>query len=238
MIKAKALERNRYRVFFAEDDINAVEHRQNLAGHCGHGGAQHAHGGQTQQAKNQDRIQNQVGHAAHQHELHGIDHVASGLQGLFQGDFDKDAKAAQADHRQILAAQRRHIGTLCEQADEGAGEKQAENGEKQPGEGGQHNAVGSGFIRLLPAFFAQPAGNQGVDAHSRAHRHGDNQLLDGEGQGDGGQRVHADLGNKIAIHNVVKGLNQHRKNGRQRHGDNQPQDWRRPHLVFLGLFHW
>lgn len=59
-------------------------------------------------------------------------------------------------------------------------------------------AVGS-FVVLLP----QAAGDQGIESHTGAHCHRDNQCLDGESQRHGGECVVPHPGYEDTIHDVV-----------------------------------
>lgn len=217
------------------DHQGGYHHGQDLAGHSGDGGARHAHGREAQQAKDHDGVQNNVGEGADQLEDHGPDHVAGCLQGLFQGDLHKHAKRKHAADRNIGAAHPDDLRVCFKEFKEGGGKEPAIDGKQRPGANGQQNAVGCGGVCLFLPALAQTPGDQAGDAHRGAHGKGDEKVLQGEGQADGGQAFFTDLSHKIAVNNVVKCLHQHGKHGWQRHGEDQGQHGGGAHFVLSCL---
>ncbi len=194
---------------------------QNLADDGGNGGTLYPHGGAAQQAKNHNGVQNQVGDGTGEHKHHGPDHVAGGLQNLFNGNLQKHTKGEDAHHRKVIGAPGGSGGVFSKGANESAGEEKAEQQKHQVAAHGQHNAVAGGAVGGFAVAFAQAARNKRVKPHAGANRNRGDQHLDGKGQRDGGEGTFAQLGHKNAVHNVVKGLHQHGKHGGYGHRDDQ-----------------
>ena len=87
------------------------------------------------------------------------------------------------------------------------------------------------IVRRLLVALAESAGNERAHAHAGAHAECHQQVLNRERQRDRRQRVLAHLRHKVAVHNVVKRLNQHREHCRQCHRQNQRQHLCRAHAV-------
>ena len=76
--------------------------------------------------------------------------------------------------------------------------------------------------------------HQRVDADAKADGDGGKQVLDGEDEGECRHGVLADLRHKQAVYDVIKGVDQHRDDVGQGHGDQQRED--RP-LFHKGVVH-
>ena len=76
--------------------------------------------------------------------------------------------------------------------------------------------------------------HQRVDADAKADGDGGKQVLDGEDEGERRHGVLADLRHKQAVYDIIKGVDQHRDDVGQGHGDQQRED--RP-LFHKGIVH-
>lgn len=73
-------------------------------------------------------------------------------------------------------------------------------------------ALPASRLAPFPVVHTKILGDPGADANSSSHPHCNHQHLDGKGQGQGMHRLVRSLSDgadKIAVHNVVKGLNYH-----------------------------
>ena len=100
-------------------------------------------------------------------------------------------------------------------------------------ESGGGVTLSGGAVGGLLISLSQALGKQGVDAHADAHGKADQQILDGEGQGQRRHRAFRHLGNVDAVHHVVKRLHQHGDDQGQRHVGDQFPDGHNAHFVFL-----
>ena len=163
---------------------------------------------------------------------HRVYRPAGGLDQTLAGHRQKNAYAGPADDGEIGGAVVHNAGNVGLDGVEQPGTGQAQNGKYQAAHKLQHHAVHGGAVGPFLILLAQAAGEQGVDAHAGAHRHGDHQVLHRKGQRHRVQRVLAQLGHEIAVHNVVAGLDQHRHNHGQRHVQQQLVLGHNAHFVF------
>ena len=205
-----------------------------LADDGGEGCTGDAHGGQAEPAEDQDGVEDDVGDSAHGLGDHGLEGVAAGLQQPLEEDLNEDADGADGDDGQIDAAALQGLGDGGLGGKEGAGEEQSEDHEQGGEQAGKPHAVAGGAVGALVVLLTQGFRQQGVDAHAHAGGAADEQVLDGEGQTQGGDRGLGDPGDIDAVHDVVKRLNQHGDHQGQRHVDQQLADGPGAHLVALG----
>ena len=112
----------------------------------------------------------------------------------------------------------------------------AKQGGKHRAAQGEEQSVERGTIDLVLISFAQAAGEQGVDADGDAGRHADHDILHGEGERDGVQRILIDIGNfcdEGAVYDIIKRLHEHGQCHRQRHREQQPPNRTHTHFVFF-----
>ena len=215
------------------DHQGGHHHGGDLSGDSGNSRAGHTHGRESQQPKDHDGVQDDVGDGADELEDHGPDHVAGGLEGLLQGDLYKYAEGEHTADGDVRAAHPDDFLVCFEELKEGGGEKSSIQGEQHPGADCQYNAMSGGGIGFILTALAQAAGDQAGDAHSGTHCKGDEQVLQGERQTDCGQSLLADLGHKIAVHDIVQRLHQHGEHGWQGHREDQGQHGGGTHFVLL-----
>lgn len=166
---------------------------------------------------------------------HGIERTAGGLEGPLQCDLEEHAERAHtADHHVALAVVHDPLDVRLD-GEVQAGTGQADDCKHQKAEGTEEQSIHRGAVRLGLVALAQALGQQGVDAHTGAHRHGDHQILHRKGQRHGVQRILAQLCHKDAVHHIVKRLDQHGYDNGDRHGQQQPVFRHDPHFVFLRL---
>ena len=99
---------------------------------------------------------------------------------------------------------------------------------------GQKNAVLGGRVGPPLILFTQAFGEQGVDAHARAHAHGDHDVLQRERQRNSGQGALADVGHEDRVHHVVQRLHQHGHHHGHTELDQQRIDVHGAHDVLTG----
>ena len=76
-------------------------------------------------------------------------------------------------------------------------------------------------VRPLQFICAQVIGDHGVYADAKADGDGVDEVLDGIHQRQRGHGVLADAGDEVAVHDVVKRVDQHGNHHGQRHGNQQ-----------------
>ena len=199
-----------------------------------HGGAGHLQPGKAEQAENQDGVQNDVDQRARDLGNHGVHRPPCGLEQPLKAELAENADGeAQADPG-VVRAVVHDGGNIRLSQEEGPGQQKAARAEGHGADQEHKDARIGGLVRLVLLFLPQGAGEQGVHADARAAAHGDHQVLEGKGQGDGVQRVLADAGDKDAVHHVVEGLDQHGDHHGHRHAGQEGGDGHRSHLVLLG----
>ena len=206
-----------------------------LPQHRGGGGAGHAHVGEGSQAEDEHRVHDDVDQGPHALGDHGIEGPAGGLEQPLEGDLHKDAHGQAAADAQIGRPVPGDLRRGVLQQEKGLGKDQGGHGEDQGAEQAQQDPVLRRPVHRVLILGPQAAGEQGVDAHAGTHGHGDHQVLKGEGHADCGKGVLAELGHEVAVHHVVKRLDQHGDHHGQGHGQDQPLDGHGPHFVFGGL---
>ena len=206
--------------------------RHDLSGHGGDGRAGNAHLGEGSKAEDQDGVEHDVDDRAHALGDHGIEGAPGGLQEPLHGDLNEDAHTAQGADAQVDGAVIHDLGIGALHGEEDPGGQGAQDGEDQAADDGQKDRVLGGPVGDVVVFLAQAAGEQGVDAHAGAHRHGDHQVLNGEGHGDGGEGLLIDPGDEHAVHHIVEGLDQHGQDHGQGHGKNELAHRHNAHFIF------
>ena len=166
--------------------------RQHLTGYRGVGRPGHPQLRDGPQPEDQKGVQHNVGEGAGDLGRHGQAHVAPGLVHLAPVALQKYADAAHADDHAVGDGVLRH----------------AEQGEHRPAEQGQHGAHSGDAVRRMVLSPPVQVGHQGVDAHAGPHRDGGNDELHRVDDGQGGQTVVGVLAHKVAVHDVVHGLDQ------------------------------
>ena len=164
---------------------------------------------------------------------HAVEGAACGLEQPLQHDLGK-AGGGQAGHDgQVVPAEVLDRGVIDLDDIVPSGEEQAEHDEEQGAEQDQQDAGQPHLVGPLPVAGPQGPREQGPHAYAQAHRDGDHQVLDREGQPHGGEGVLADMGDEDAVYDVVQGLDQHGQHHRQGHGDQQTGNGHGAHLVLL-----
>ena len=219
-------------VLLIEDD--AQRRRNKLPDDGGVGGTPHAHGGQSQQAEDQDGVKDDIEDGADPLDIHGDEGLASALKHPLGGDFHKDADRTDADDGEILGAVFRNDGgnALLHREKQPGTEQPEQRKHHAAADSQQQPDIGDG-LGALAVFFAQTAGKQGVHAYAGAGGKGDHEVLDGEDKRNGGEGVFADAGDKDAVYNIIQCLNEHGDDERQRHIEDELFDRHRTHFVFL-----
>lgn len=176
-----------------------------LADDRSNGRAPNAHGRAPQQAKDRDRVQNDVDHRTDDERNHGQHRVPHCLQQPLAVGLQKNPPAEHKIDRQILSAQLLHLRLPGQGAGDLRGEQQPHHRKHQRRAQHQKQTGGGGTAGFRRLFLAQPAGKQGVQAHRRPHANGDHQKLDGIHQRVSGQCRFGQARHKNAVwfHNLL-----------------------------------
>ena len=203
-----------------------------LADDSGQGCTRHLHPWETEQAKDQDGVQDDVDDGPGGLGDHGVKGPPGGLEDALQGDLGKHTKAHTAADSKIVPAIAYDRLDVRLDGVEPLPAGQTEEHKHQTADGGQQKAVHGRPVHLVLLLLAQTAGEQGVDAHAGAHAHRDHQILHRKCQGHGVQRILAELGHEHAVHHVIKGLDQHRYDHGHSHVQQQPIHRHDTHFIF------
>ena len=205
--------------FQVEDDRQNGRHP--LTGDRSHGSAGDAHLGERTDTKDQQRIQHDVDDRAHALGDHGVHGAAGSLEQPLRQHFHKNTQAQQADDRDILSAELHRQIHIGHHGEIGSHTNHAEHHEQRRGHKGQGHAVACGEIGLFLVSLAQGFAQQRIDAYADTHRKTDQDVLHSKSQAHGGNGAFPDhglvgkilifrnTGNKVAVHHIVKGLDQH-----------------------------
>ena len=244
-VRPEAPEAQRHLRIFPQAEQQRQQRSHDLSRYRGDGGARHLQPRKAQQPEDQDGVEDQVDDRADGLGDHGVDRAPGGLKQPLERDPEKQPRRHTAADGQILGAVAEDLLHAGLGAIEGPDQRRADSHEGQKAQRGQKDAVDGGAPGALKVFFSQRPGEQGVDAHAGARRHGDHQRLDRKGERDGGQGVFREHGDENAVHNVVKSLHQHGDHHGQGHIDQQPVDGHIAHFVPLrrfrrlwSLIHW
>ena len=211
-----------------------------LTGDGGDGGTRDLQPRHSAQAEDQDRIEDDVDDRAGALRDEGIDGAAGRLQQALEDDLAEDAERDDGDDADILRAVADDGGVVRLRAHERLRAEDAEQGGQHRAAQGKEEAVQCRAVDLVLIFLAQRAREQGVDTDGDAGRYTDHDVLHGEGEGDGVERVLIDVGDfgdEGAVNDVVKRLYEHGQRHRQRHGKQQPTDRTHTHFVLFQRFH-
>ena len=206
----------------------------------GQGRASDAHGGQTEPAEDQDRVQDDVHDGADALGDHGMEGTAGGLKESLAQDLNEDTKAKDAANRSIDDAALHGLSHIGLHLEIGTGTENAEKQEHHGSDQHQQDAVAGGAVRGLLIPFAQAFAEQRVDTDTDTHGKADLQVLHRERQGKGRDGALRDPGHIDAVHHVIERLDQHGYHHRQCHIHQQFADRHDAHLILFQsiLFHW
>ena len=163
------------------------QHSRKLADDRSPGSPRNAQGRKAQVAENQDGVQDDVDDGSGSLGKHGVDGLAGSLEHPVVGNLHEQAEAEDGADPQIVAAipDNLRVGGLALEVQ--GGEKESEDNEQQAAAGRKENSVGGNHPHRLEVLAPQVHGQQGVDSHTGSRGDGNHQVLDGEGQGDGGE---------------------------------------------------
>lgn len=172
----------------------------------------------SQQSKDQNRIQNDIGDSAYPLGVHIVDSTSCGLQDTLQCHFHEKTNAENCTDQKILYSvfNNQRIAGLALEIHAGADDAKQRKGKRT--KEGKEDSVDCRKLGILWFSLAQRAGKQRIDTDAGTDRYGDHQVLNRECHGYGGQRFLANLGNEYAVNDVVHRLHQHRDNHGKRHG--------------------
>ena len=207
-----------------------------LADDRGDGGTGDLQPGSAEEAEDEDGVQGDVQQGAQHLGAHGEMGPAGRLQQALKRKLAEQADgAAQADPAVAGAVVHdlRHVSLHPEEC---MGEEDPDETEHSKGAEGQEDAGVGGLVCLVLLLGPQGAGEQGVHTHGGARADGDHQVLQGEGQGDGGQGVLTQPGHEDAVHDVVQRLDQHGDHHGHRHAGQQSADGLNAHFIFRWFY--
>ncbi|MPM65823.1 hypothetical protein SDC9_112727 [bioreactor metagenome] len=165
--------------------------------------ARHAKLRKAEQTEDQDRVEDDVEHRADDLHQHRLEVHALRLQDTFAIDLHEQADRKNHDNGKIGNAVLRRFGIARIGFDERARAKDAEENEDHGGEQHDEEAVARRFLRVRMLLCAEFAGDQRVDANAGADGDGDHEHKNRIGEGDCGQRVFPEIGDKNTVYNVV-----------------------------------
>ena len=200
-----------------------------LADDGSHGGACHAH----VQHEDKHGVQHDVDDSAQTLSVHTQQGAACALKQPLVHDLAEHAQRADGDDAQVLAAHLDDVLHLGLGAEEQIRAGQAQHGGDEEAHHGQEDAVVGHAVGPFPHLCAQSPAHQGVDTHGGTGGKTDHQVLGGEGQGYGSQRLFADAADEYAVHDVIKRLHQHGRDDGQGHVPDQLGNGHNAQLVFI-----
>ena len=183
-------------------------------------------------AKDEDGVKDDVDDGTHQLADHAQGGAAGGGQQLLVHHLHEHAQAEHAADGQVADALLGDVGIGGLGVEVGAHNGQAQHQKDQVAAQCQEQAVLGGLVGAGLVLFAQALGEQGVDTHAGADAHGEHHVLQRKGQGDGGQGVLTDTGDKDRVHHVVQCLHQHGDHHRDAELDQQRVDIHGAHDIF------
>ena len=208
-----------------------IEHQAHHRGsplpdHRGDGRAGHSHLRKTRKAEDHDGIQNNIGYGADQLRNHGQHRIAGGLQHALKNDGQKNARTPGHGNGQIIHAVFQDAVRVLQiignhQAHQTAGSENPHQHKQQAAAHFDHDSVPGSQPGFLRPPFPQPAAEEAVDPRSHTDAEGNHQHLKGKRQGDRGQAVGIEAGDKNTVHHVIKRLDQHGNHNRNADLGNQ-----------------
>ena len=197
----------------------------------------HAHGGNAEcgNAEDQQRVAENVGDRAGALRDHREHRPAGRLKQTLKNKLCEQTHGENAADRQVVLAEGDDLRIVGLTAEKHIHRKKSGQNEDQAADQFDEDTLQGNALRMFLVALAKTFGQKRVDADADADTEGDHQVLNGEGDGDGGERGLTDAGNENAVNDVVKRLHQHGCHHRQRHADQQLADGHRTHLV-LCLF--
>ena len=190
-------------------EVQAHARAAELADDGGHRRAGGTGEGLAAIAEDEDGVQHNIDHGAHQLVDHAVLGAAGGGQQLFHHGRDKQALAEDAADGQIAHALLNDSRILGLGLKIGPHAGKADDHKHQAAANRQEDAVLRGPVGQILIFLTQALGQQGIDAHAGAHAHRNHDVLERESQRDGRQGVLAHVGDENGVHHVVQGLHQH-----------------------------
>ena len=207
----------------------AVDHQinrkaQGLANAGGQRRARNAQLGEGPDAEDEERVEDNIAHTARHEGHHGQLHPAQRLKDLLKGEA-RHVDGGEGEHDAGVGDAHGEGGFVRgEAAQKPRDDGDADHGAHHAVQKRQHHAVGGGRFGLVPLACAQMQSHQRVDAYAEANGDGGEKVLDGEDEGERRHGVFADLRHKQAVYNIIKGVDQHRDDVGQGHGDQQRED--------------
>ena len=200
-----------------------------LADDGGHGGAGNAH----VQGKDEDGVQNDVDDGAQTLGVHTEDRPPGALEQPFVHDLAEHTQRADGHHPQVVVAHADDVLDLRLGTEEQVGAGGTQKGGDDEAHQRQQYAVVGDLVGAFTLSGTQCPAHQGVDAYGGAGGQTDHQVLGGEGQRNGGERLLADAADEHAVHDVVQRLHQHGRDDGQGHIPDQLRNGHDAQLVFV-----
>ena len=215
---------------------NRHDRTQALTDHRRPGGAGNAHLWEAEQAKNEDRIEDDVRDRADQLRDHGIDRAASRLQKALKRDLAEHAERAQHTDVQIRDTVLNDGRDVRLRTHIGADAEQAANEHEQIAQQRQQQTVDRNLIDALGVFLPQRARQQRIDADAKADGNGNDDVLQRERHGHGRECILTDARDKNAVHDIIQRLHEHGDHHRDRHGQQELIFRHGAHFIFAKGF--
>lgn len=167
-----------------------------------------AHGGQPQLSENEEGIQHNIDESADDLSAHGKKHISFCLQNLGTVCLQEHPQGKEEDNPGILRCIKPDRGLAGGEAAVAFQKQYACGGKKKKIEDTETEAASYRVILRFLFPSAVHPGYQDIDSGAGTGGNGGHQQLQGKNKGQGRQPVKGVLGHKVAVHNIVDGLDQ------------------------------
>ena len=193
---------------------------------------------EAEQTENHDRVEDHVDRGAGDLRDHGKAGAPGGLEQALHAHLHENAERQPQTDADIVRTVGNDLRIFRLEAEKGPCQSQAQQRKERGAAEKEKNAGIGGPIGGFLIFLTQRAGEQRIHADARSAGKGNAQVLQRKRKGHGVERVLRELGDKVAVHNIVKRLKEHGEHHRPGHGEKKLPDGHRAHFVFSEIvFH-
>lgn len=200
-------------------NCDVKQERADLSDDGGNRGSCHTESGKAKESEDQDRIEDDVDHAAGAQQIHGNLHFSDPLENLFKRNLQQGAEG-EAEHDVCIVAGILQYGRIIrEQREERFGDKDPCQDEEDTVNDGQCNAERGGAVCLFLFSGSEVDGNGRSNPNTYSDGDGDDGVLERIGKRNGSQGICPQPRYIDAVHNIIERLDEHGEHHRYRHGD-------------------
>ena len=145
--------------------------------------------GKAEEPEDQDRIEDDIDHAAGAQQIHSDLHFADSLEDLFKRNLQQGAEGEAEHDICIIAGVLQYSRIIREQREEGFGDKNSCQDEEDTVHNGQRDADCGGAVRFFLISGAEVDGDGGGDPDPHSDGDGDDGVLQRIGKRNGSQGV-------------------------------------------------